>query len=163
MPIAGSVDTTALETPTAQQLETVTANLQSGLFQGWTSVIPIAASFFATTGVWSVSPGMVRAFRHAQQGALLAVNLKIIGSTTGAGMGSVLYVRLPQPLRILPDVGNCGTVWWSDGATTAGPGTVRTGSTVMPEVLELIRDSQLTAWPSAATVDLSLSALVPVY
>ena len=141
-----------------------TAFNRLGSWGKWIDMPYVSSNFFATTGTWTVSGGHMLAYRYTAQAGILQVNIHIVGSTTGAGMGNQLFIRLPPQYGILTNVGFCGIARWNAGAGVP-PGLVGGGIATIPNALQLIRDvaSPSTNWPSSTDLNISISATVPVY
>lgn len=132
-------------------------------FGTWKSLPFAASNYFATTGTWTVSSDTYRAYYYTAINGWLQVVIYIVGSTTSAGMGSELFIRLPPEYAILPNFGAIGFAAWNTPAATDPPAIVASAPTALvPNCLRLLRDSAATAWPTG-TISVGFSVTVPVY
>lgn len=161
----GNVVTAGLDPATARELNHLVGPLQQ--IQKWGAWLEwpyVDSTYFATTGTWTVARVHLLAYYYTVQNGLMHVNIAIAGSTTSAGMGGELFIRLPDGYGVLPSVSTVGLINWNGGALNP-PGLVTvsfTGATA--NCLRLLVDNgATTAWPSAATVNLGICATVPVY
>lgn len=152
-----------------EELEQAFASIQSaiGRLEGWGNwrdMDFVASNYYATTGTWTVPTGAQRVYRYSVQAALMQIQIHLVGTTTGSGMSTELFIRLPEGYGILPNTGYVGTARWNAGANLP-PAIVSGGTIAQPNSLQLIRDvaSPSTSWPDSTTVHISLTATVPVY
>jgi hypothetical protein len=128
---------------------------------------PLASYFSSSAGTWTVGAGVVQAFRYAIVQEMLFFRVIVSGSSTSAGMGNDLRVRLPGGFRTT-DNGYLGPVQWDDssGGGVSGIGSVFGLKAPQNNVVRLVRDvlPASTAWPSALTSSFSvrLNLTIPI-
>lgn len=163
MSVQPSLDITDLNLAARRELDNLIPTVSRMAQWGAVTELPFTASdYFATTGTWTVARVNFRSYRYTLMNAVMTIWINLRDTTTSAGMGGALYVRLPPGYGILPDTRALGTVRWYDGAAQ-GPGLVDLDTAALiPHCLRLLRDSAGTAWPTG-TIDVSVMATVPVY
>jgi hypothetical protein len=78
-----------------------------GAASGWTSIPHAGTIFSASAGTWTVEAADLQLFRYILVGRLCHLALRIVGSTTSAGMGTSLSISLPAAIA---PVGSIQTV-----------------------------------------------------
>lgn len=118
----------------------------------WRDVGYDSSAFSASAGTWTVQAADQSQYRYILVGTCLFLSFAFIDTSTSAGMGTELYVRLPLGLSAaLPyQVGTVGIY----GAATA-VGTVLTRAAPNAATLALTR-ADGSAWPSSATNTLDI-------
>ena len=115
-------------------------------------------TFSASAGTWTVGSSDFQYMRYAHNQEVLTISFSLIDTTTSAGMGTELYISMPEGLS----------------HTGVGSGSGLLHTTLLPQEivwidadpndnsrLRVIRNTGL-AWPSALTNDLDLKGTVVV-
>lgn len=160
--VVPSIDVTGLPGQTRRELDNLVPTLTQMASWGQVRELAWAASdYFALTGTWTVSSNTFLSYRWTLVNTVMTLWISLSGTTTSAGMGAELYIRLPAGYGMVPTTQTLGVVRWDEGVG-AVPGIVERSTGMIPHCLQLSRDTASTAWPTG-TLDISVVATVPVY
>lgn len=166
-----AIDLSGLPAVVASAIDDVVAPIQAwaGQVDGagrWVDVPYDARLYQSVTGTWTVNRDTHRSYRYTVLQDVMFLRVLLQGTTTGAGMGNDLRIRIPDGYE-LTDTGFVGVAQWNaDTAGIDGLGRVFASAGADRTVLRIVRDvlAASTAWPSGetGTFGLRLNVTLPV-
>lgn len=157
--MAGSIsyDPGGMDPLSASVLDDVVVSVQSALNARMIDVPYSSAMYRASAGTWTVRSGDQVLYRYSVFGGRMFVTINLQGTTTGAGMGSQLIIKLPDEYRCADGLDGAfdstfmGCFHWT--AVTAGVSTVGFAFANKADggrSIRLLRESLTgVAWPSS--------------
>lgn len=135
----------------------------------WTAVPYSGSRFSASAGTWTVGLDDQRVFRLLAFGPWLCLHIALVGTSTSAGMGTTLYVHLPDGWRGLWPTTFCGAFVWrihSGPSQGSGLGQVFVRAAPNNDALALTIDPLgATSWASSVgdLLEVQIQVWVPAY
>lgn len=155
-------DPGGIDPKVANVIDDVIVSIQSALKPAPVDV-PYASSLYrASAGTWTVQSGDQAMFRYVVFGGLMFMFVRLVATSTSAGMGAELLIPLPTGYTppTISLLGSCQWVALGGGVTGTGPVFCTDGRT-----MSLRRDGLGTGWPSSETNTLyiDLNLVFPVF
>jgi hypothetical protein len=124
----------------------------------WQDVPFAAGDFTASAGTWTVAAADVDLYRYIFVERAVILSFRLQNTTTGSGMGTELYIPMPQNLSA-KSAHQTGFVQADGSITEVGYISTRAGANAT--TLALHR-SDASSWPSSVTDNLDVRGMIVV-